>query len=213
MRFDIANRPFFKWTLTAATIITDSISAGPTGPNKPSAVSRPPANSAVAAVAANMRPGRKPSISRNPAVPARPWPPNQPKSFWAPCAVITRPKTSRMIIKPSSMTHSLRTKGPAGSRTSRRAREDYTKHSHYMSRTYLPIDMNGRYSLGQNDGRGWTQPGALRAVPPRERADWTSVDRRRHFRAAEVALPVRGARRRHPGHHRSDAQRPAARAR
>jgi len=41
----------------------------------------PLAISVTPAAMANNRPGRKPIISKNPPVPARPCPPNQPKSF------------------------------------------------------------------------------------------------------------------------------------
>ena len=67
----MANRPFCQCTLPAATIITETTSAGPAGPRSPRATSRPPANSLAPAAAANGRPGRKPSCSKNPAVPAR----------------------------------------------------------------------------------------------------------------------------------------------
>lgn len=55
MPLDVERSPCPQSTVSAATIITERMSAGPTGP-------------------------RKPSDSRNPRVPASPWPPNQPNS-------------------------------------------------------------------------------------------------------------------------------------
>ncbi len=49
MPFDIEKRPFCQCTLMAATIITDSISAGPTGPRKPNASPLPAARRPKAA--------------------------------------------------------------------------------------------------------------------------------------------------------------------
>ena len=67
-----ANTPCGQCTLMAATIITDTINAPATGPNRPSAINTPLTISVTAAVVANRRPGRKPSASKNPAVPAIP---------------------------------------------------------------------------------------------------------------------------------------------
>ena len=52
MPFFIANTPFCQWTLTAATIMTETTSAGPTGPSRPSVTSAPPVISAAAAMGA-----------------------------------------------------------------------------------------------------------------------------------------------------------------
>ncbi len=46
MPFDIANRPLGQCTLIAATIITATMSAGPTGPKSPAATSTPLTTSA-----------------------------------------------------------------------------------------------------------------------------------------------------------------------
>ena len=73
--------PFFQCTVSAATIITDSMSAEPMGPRKPNAIEDAAHELGSASREREERPGRKPSISKNPAVPASPWPPNQPKSF------------------------------------------------------------------------------------------------------------------------------------
>jgi hypothetical protein len=81
MPFVAANSPFFQCTLPAATIMTDSTRAGPTGPNRPSATRRPPSISERDAVMTNSRLGRNPNCSKNPAVPASPYPPSQPNSF------------------------------------------------------------------------------------------------------------------------------------
>src|SRR5216684_6874111 len=119
MPFDVAKTPLLQWALTAATIITDSISAGPTGPNNPVATSRPLATSAPEASAAKNRPGRKPSVSKYPDTAARPYPPNQPNSFWAPCAAIRTPNTSRATSNPSFIRSPLNV-------------QYYTKYSNYM---------------------------------------------------------------------------------
>ena len=52
-------------TVIAATIITEIMSAGPIGPRKPSATSRPLAISVTDAAAAKVRPGRKPRWTKN----------------------------------------------------------------------------------------------------------------------------------------------------
>jgi branched-chain amino acid transport system permease protein len=76
----VTKTPFPQCRLLA-TIITDSISAGPIGPRNPSATSRPLATSAVAAAVANRRPGLNPIVSKNAAVPAKPCPPNHPNHY------------------------------------------------------------------------------------------------------------------------------------
>src|SRR5579872_6697610 len=75
-----AKSPLLQWTLLAA-IMTESMTAGPTGPKRPSSTSRPLADSPIPAARAMARPGRNPIDSKNPAVPAMPYPPNHPKSF------------------------------------------------------------------------------------------------------------------------------------
>ena len=66
MPFDCANT-FGQCTLIAATIITDSISAGPTGPSSPSATSTPLVNSAAPAAAANVPAGPEAQAFEEPA--------------------------------------------------------------------------------------------------------------------------------------------------
>jgi hypothetical protein len=100
MPFFAANSPFGKCTLAAATIMTETISAGPIGPRRPSATRTPLANSVAAATVANILPGRKPRCSNIPPVAARPCPPNQPKSFWEPWAAMSSPRTMRATSKP-----------------------------------------------------------------------------------------------------------------
>src|SRR2546425_5720736 len=73
------------------------------GVARPSARRSPPVNSANPANRALRRPGTKPSCSRNPPVPFRPWPPNQPNSFCAPCAAIVSPTTRRRIKRPRAI--------------------------------------------------------------------------------------------------------------
>src|SRR5437868_6303942 len=85
-----------------ATIITEIMSAGPIGPRKPSASRSPPKNSAMAAAVAKVVPGRNPRVSMKPPVPARPYPPNQPNSFCAPCAAKISPKITRTTRRPRS---------------------------------------------------------------------------------------------------------------
>ena len=57
-------RPFFQWTLIAATIMTGSSRAGPIGPRRPSAIRIPLAASLTEAMVTKRRPGRKPSCSK-----------------------------------------------------------------------------------------------------------------------------------------------------
>src|ERR1051325_4805528 len=68
----VAKRPCCQCTVIAATIIGASISAGPIGPRKPSAVRIPPRSSLAPAAKAKKRPGRKPGPGE---VPAFPWGP------------------------------------------------------------------------------------------------------------------------------------------
>ena len=51
-----------------------------------------------------------------------------------------------------------------------------------------------------------TSAGAVREVPPRQRAHRPSMDGRDHLRADGVALPLRHTPSGHSGHHRPDAQ-------
>src|SRR5262249_8624810 len=104
---DAAKMPCPQWTLNAATIITESISAGPSGPPSPSATSTPLIVSPSAAAVAKKRPGRKPICSKNAPVPLKPYPPNQPNSFCAPCPAISVPSTTRRKRTPLAITHAL----------------------------------------------------------------------------------------------------------
>src|SRR5262249_49471520 len=121
MPLDAAKMPCPQWTLNAATIITDSISAGPTGPPNPSATSTPLIVSPSAAAVAKRRPGRKPICSKNAPVPLNPYPPNQPNSFCAPCPAISVPSTTRRKRTPTDMSNLLN------------MRSDYNMYSYYLS--------------------------------------------------------------------------------
>src|SRR5687767_1777483 len=98
MPLSLAKSPCSQCTVMAATIMTEIMSAGPTGPRKPSATRIPLVISVIDAAAANARPGRNPRWVKNSPVLANPYPPNHPNSFCAPCAAITRP----MMILASS---------------------------------------------------------------------------------------------------------------
>ena len=68
-----------------AVIIVPVISPAATGVSAPTVSSAPPIASDAPAAVAWRLPGLSPSLlSKKPAVPSRPWPPNQPKSFCVP---------------------------------------------------------------------------------------------------------------------------------
>src|SRR3954451_19338115 len=85
-----------------AVIIVPVISPAATGVSAPSVSSAPPiASEAPAAVACRL-PGFSPSVpSKKPAVPSRPWPPNQPNSFWVPWPTNSGPTTPRSASVPN----------------------------------------------------------------------------------------------------------------
>ncbi|MNP58660.1 hypothetical protein D3C76_1535970 [compost metagenome] len=94
------NNPLPICTEKIATInVTVSASAaGRT--SKPITRARPPKNSAPPDSSAISRPGARPRLSMNCAVPARPPPPNRPKSFCAPWAMKMIPTRIRMMLRP-----------------------------------------------------------------------------------------------------------------
>src|SRR5215204_2167952 len=92
------------------TPITAAEAAGVRNPSASSAP--PPASDAPAASAARL-PGFRPIESKAPAVPSRPWPPNQPKSFWAPCAKSVPPTVMRKSVCPSAISGAYPDRGPA----------------------------------------------------------------------------------------------------
>ena len=53
----VAKNPLVQCMAPAATIMTESIRAGPTEPSKPNVISRPATISVSTAIAANTRPG------------------------------------------------------------------------------------------------------------------------------------------------------------
>src|SRR5512135_2936642 len=124
--------------------MTETMRAGPTGPKRPSAIRRPLATSAVAATVAKKRPGWKPSPSKNPAVPASPWPPNHPKSFCEPCAAMKSPSTSRRVRIPESMG---RSPFPGASRLRSPWSVNYIKYSYYLSSSYLSFSRHAAILL------------------------------------------------------------------
>ena len=68
-----------------AVIIVPVIRPAATGVSAPAVSSAPPIASEAPAAVAWRLPGRRPSLrSKKPAVPSRPWPPNQPNSFCVP---------------------------------------------------------------------------------------------------------------------------------
>src|SRR3989454_1270022 len=70
----------------------------------PAAKSPPRPSSASAASQAQSRAGRNLIDSSHPAVPAMPWPPNQPNSFCAPWPATSRPTTRRKVRSIASIT-------------------------------------------------------------------------------------------------------------
>src|ERR1700716_3200975 len=76
--------------------------SGPAGLRNPRATRRTPPNSPSPARRANGWAGRMFSRSMTLPNPSRPEPPNQPNSFWAPCAATVSPRTRRMIKRPSA---------------------------------------------------------------------------------------------------------------
>src|SRR4051812_23548173 len=130
MPFVVAKRPCCRWTVTAATTITATTSAGPIGPRNPVATSKPPTISVAAAAAAKKRPGRNPSDSKYPLTAVRPYPPNHPKSFCEPCAAIKSPNTRRATSNPVSIRTPF-------AHLVRRSGCNYIKYSDYMSSSYL----------------------------------------------------------------------------
>jgi len=95
----VTKKPFRQCTEPIATTITEVIASAASGVTTPSAKSRPAASHdpATSAMASG---GRNPSAPKKPAVPRGPWPPNQPKSFWAPCAKSVVPATTRRTRMP-----------------------------------------------------------------------------------------------------------------
>src|SRR5579883_1106776 len=92
--------PFFQWLLAIAINIAPKIPAAPSGVKKPSAKERPPPNSPRITKTAHSAGGFNPILSCIFSVPPKPEPPNQPKSFCAPCAAIVNPATSRRTNRP-----------------------------------------------------------------------------------------------------------------
>src|SRR3954453_813833 len=86
-----------------AGIIVPVMSPEATGVSAPSVSSAPPTASDAPAAVAWRLPGLRPSVSKKPAVPSRPWPPNQPKSFWVPWPTNKGPTTKRSAVLPRSM--------------------------------------------------------------------------------------------------------------
>src|SRR6266700_1269541 len=84
-------------------IIAPIVPRGPRGGRKPRVVSTPPPNSDPAAAVAQGVPGFRPSDSSQRAVPFKPGPLNQPKSFCDPWPVNNPPTASRKISSPISL--------------------------------------------------------------------------------------------------------------
>src|SRR5207248_213368 len=84
-------------------IIAPIVPRGPSGCRKPNVVSTPPPNSDAAAAVAQRVPGLRPSDSSQPAVPFRPGPLNQPKSFCDPWPANNPPTVNRKISSPRSL--------------------------------------------------------------------------------------------------------------
>src|SRR5215208_2850931 len=99
--------PFSQCTVLIAVIITLHSAAAAAGVAAPSAKSKPPPASAAPAVTAFRRPGRSPIDSKPWAVPSRPPPPNQPKSFCAPWPKKRRPIVTRAIRRKRPTKESL----------------------------------------------------------------------------------------------------------
>src|SRR5437588_1085461 len=92
-----------QWALTVAMIIAPIVPRGPSGWRRPRVVSAPPPNSDADAAVAHAVPGVKPIDSSQPAVPLRPGPLNQPKSFCDPWPANNPPTASRKISSPRSL--------------------------------------------------------------------------------------------------------------
>src|SRR5438045_3237417 len=74
--------------------------AAPRGVKNPSARDRPPPNSPRITRAVQSHPGLKPCVCKPCVILVKPGPPNQPKSFCAPCAAIVNPTTRRRMSNP-----------------------------------------------------------------------------------------------------------------
>jgi hypothetical protein len=92
--------------LRIAVVITPVIAEAASGVASPAASSVPPAVSVAPASRACTFAGRIPSDSIMPSVPARPGPPNQPKSFCVPWPMNSPPMTSRAPRRPTLMSFS-----------------------------------------------------------------------------------------------------------
>ena len=99
----LTHGPFLRCTASTACAIVPTSAPAATGVRRPSASSAPPPASEAPAAIAARRPGLKPSDSKNPPVPSRPWPPNQPKSFWVPWPKKSAPMRTRRTVRPSFM--------------------------------------------------------------------------------------------------------------
>jgi hypothetical protein len=53
-------------------------------------------------IAANIAPGLKPGVLKNPPVPFSPWPPKEPNTFCAQCAAMAAPNSTRTNEIPTS---------------------------------------------------------------------------------------------------------------
>ena len=80
----VTHGPLARWTVRIAVIIVPTIAAPASGVARPAASSTPPPASEAPAAIALRLPGFRPSWEKNWPVASGPWPPNQPKSFWAP---------------------------------------------------------------------------------------------------------------------------------
>src|SRR5581483_7403695 len=100
----MAKNPLSQWTMAIAANMTPATPAAASGVTNPAANAKPAANSVPPSSQAYALPGRNPRDSRKPAVPARPWPPNQPNSFWAPWAARMPPTARRMSSRAMSIT-------------------------------------------------------------------------------------------------------------
>ena len=98
--------------MRTAWLITPISAADAAGVSRPSASrSPPPASDAPAATAVRL-PGLRPMESKAPAVASSPCPPNQPKSFWVPCAMKVPPTATRKSVCPRAMRKSFPDRGP-----------------------------------------------------------------------------------------------------
>ena len=121
----VTHGPLLPWTLRIAVTIVAVRPAPASGVSAPRVMSAPPTVSAVPAAVAWRVPGLSPSDSKNPAVPSRPWPPNQPNSFCVPWPTKRGPMTPRRTREPSLMGASVegRYGGVAASRGGPNARQ------------------------------------------------------------------------------------------